>query len=108
MDSLHLSHRMATIPQRPPTSIFLGAPSITTVFFECFLLLLHTHFMLRPLRAIFRWNIYIYIYTSGTWPRVAVALSGDWLNDIVTLCSWTSLFLPARLTSSPSLSSVFC
>jgi hypothetical protein len=35
-----------------------GAPPIATEFFESFLLLLHTHYMLRPLRAIFRWNIY--------------------------------------------------
>jgi hypothetical protein len=35
-----------------------GGPSITTVFFKCFLLLLDTHYMFRPLRAIFRWNIY--------------------------------------------------
>jgi hypothetical protein len=39
--------------------------------------------------------------TSGTRPRVAVALSGDWLNDIVTLRSSTSLSLPARITRSP-------
>jgi hypothetical protein len=41
-------------------------------------------------------------YTSGTRPRVAVTLSGDWLNDIVTLRSSTSLSLPARITRSPS------
>jgi hypothetical protein len=34
-------------------------PSITTAFFECFLLLFHTHYMFRPLRAIFRWNILV-------------------------------------------------
>jgi hypothetical protein len=36
---------------------------------------------------------FIYV-TSGTRPRVDEALSGDWLNDIVTLRSSTSLFLP--------------
>jgi hypothetical protein len=49
-------------------------------------------------------NLYI---TSGTRPRVAVALSGNWLNDIVTLRCSTSLSLPARITRSPSQSSVF-
>jgi hypothetical protein len=44
----------------------------------------------------------LYEYTSGTRPRVAVGLSGDWLNDIVTLRSSTSLSLPARITRSPS------
>jgi hypothetical protein len=49
-----------------------------------------------------------YINTSCTRPRVAVALSGDWLNDIVTLRSSTSLFFPARIARSPSQSWVFC
>jgi hypothetical protein len=40
-------------------------------------------------------ELFLY-YTSGTRPRVAVALSGDWLNDIVTLRSSTSLSLPAE------------
>jgi hypothetical protein len=36
----------------------LGAPSIATVFFRMlFLLLFLTHYMFRPLRAIFKWNI---------------------------------------------------
>jgi hypothetical protein len=70
-------------------------------------------------------RIFLFSYsTSGTLPRVAVVLSGDWLNDIgvgvgVLLAadsqststsglSSTSLFLPARITRSPSQSSVFC
>jgi hypothetical protein len=35
-----------------------GVLSIATVLFECFLLLSQTHYMFRPLRAIFRWNTY--------------------------------------------------
>jgi hypothetical protein len=49
-----------------------------------------------------------YYQTSCTRPRVAVALSGDWLNDIVTLSSSTSLSLPERIARSPSQSWVFC
>jgi hypothetical protein len=39
-------------------------PSIATVFFWMFLLLFHTHYMFRPLRAIFKWNIYLSILRS--------------------------------------------
>jgi hypothetical protein len=34
----------------------------------------------------------LYILTSGAQPRVAVALSGDWLNDIVT---FLDVFVPS-------------
>jgi hypothetical protein len=37
-------------------------PWIATVRSECFY---YYYYMFRPLRAIFRWNIYIYIYIWG-------------------------------------------
>jgi hypothetical protein len=71
--------------------------------------LLHSFLLLLSLHLKIFWVICFsfYIYTSGTRSRVAVAPSGNWLNDIVTLRSSMSLSLPARITHSPSQSSAF-
>jgi hypothetical protein len=67
--------RIAKEFHRQSLKSFWG-PSIATVFFECFLLLLHTHYIL--LRAIFRWNIYIgyflrrYFFYNGSVVLVSV------------------------------------
>jgi hypothetical protein len=82
-------------PVASVTIILLGALSVATVFFRMvFLLILHTHYMFRPLRDIFRWNIYIrkipgsYLFFSGS------ILVGSSISTLEADTCNSNLFLP--------------
>jgi hypothetical protein len=65
------------------TTLFLGSVNRNCILFDCFLLLLlHTHYMFRPLRAIFRWNIYTGYYTRSYFFFTTDPLFLFWLSII--------------------------
>jgi hypothetical protein len=99
-------------PPPPYCPVFWGRPlwrEVGSVLCQSFVIIVSvfTNIIYNGIYIICVGHSSVIYNTSATRPRVAVVLSGDWLNDIVTLRSSTSLSLPARITRSPSQSSVF-